>query len=177
VSNHDDRLRVCLKRVLELDAARLSLRDWPGFGGPLVHVPDPLSPADGVVEALAGELAPKYRVLSLSPRPRQPYQVAAADLLGLLDQFGFLKPVLVGERLGCVPALLIAAWHPERVAGLVLVDPTYDAPASDTTSIEAHALRDCPADWPALRSFVQCRVLAVAWHRETPRAIADFVQA
>jgi pimeloyl-ACP methyl ester carboxylesterase len=156
-------LGVCLERTVELEGARLRLRDWPGFGGPLVHVPDPLSPSDVIVEALAAALAPGYRVLSVEPRSSQPYQVQAIDILGTLDQFGFESPILVGERLGCVAALLVAAWHPGRIARLVLIDPTYDAPLTNGNSIEAQALRDCPPAWSALRSAVQCKVLVVRW--------------
>jgi pimeloyl-ACP methyl ester carboxylesterase len=123
-----------------------------------VHVPDPLSPDDSLVEALAATLAPRNRVLSLQPRGASPYQVDAGDLLEVLDQFGFLTPVLVAERLGCVPALLLAAWHPQHVAGLVLVDPTS---STLVDGVEGRALRDCPPDLPSLRAQVQCPVSEV----------------
>jgi pimeloyl-ACP methyl ester carboxylesterase len=138
---------------------RLRLRDWPGMDGPLVHVPDPLTPADDALEALARAYSPAYRVLSLTPRTASTYQVDAADLLATLDQFGFAQPIVVGERLGCAAALLVAAWHAGRVARLVLIDPTFDAPASD--SIAARALRDCPPDLAALRRAILCPVLEV----------------
>jgi len=128
-----------------------------------VHVPDPLSPADLVVDALAWRCAPVYRVLSIEPRTGQPYQVQAADVLGTLDQFGFESPILVGERLGCVAALVLAAWHPGRVARLALIDPTYAAPPAYGSAVEARALRDCPPDWPSLRSAVQCPMLELRW--------------
>ena len=134
----DHRLRVCLERTIELAEVRLRLRDWPGLAGPIVHVPDPLSADESFVEAIAATMAQRYRVLSLRPRGASPYQVDAADLLAMLDQFGFATPVLVAERLGCVAALLVAAWHADgRVAGLVLIDPTYDPPRSD--GMEARA--------------------------------------
>ena len=155
----DWRLRVCLDRTIELDGVRLRLRDWPGRGGPLVHVPDPLAPEDSLVRAVAEMLAPRYRVLSVEPRGASAYQVDAADLLATLDQFGFTTPVLVAERLGCVAALLVAAWHPSRVAGLVLVEPAYDPLPSD--SLLARALKDCPPDWAALRGAVECPVLVL----------------
>jgi pimeloyl-ACP methyl ester carboxylesterase len=165
----DRRLRFCprsatlrgvyLERTIELAAVRLRLRDWPGLGGPLVHVADPLSADNSLVEALAAELAPRYRVLSLTPRDASPYQVDAADLLATLDQFGFETPVLVAEGLGCVAALLVAAWHMGRVAGLVLIDPTCDPPIAD--GIPARAVKDCPPDWASLRKAVECPCLEV----------------
>lgn len=165
----DDRLRVCLERTIELDGPRLRLRDWPGRGGPVVHVADPMGPLyDSVVGALAATLAPRYRVLSLQPRDLGTYQVDAADLLAMLDTFGFRAPVLVGERLGCVAAVLVAAWHAGRVAALVLVEPRYAAPATDDA--RSLALLQCPPDWSALLARVMCPVLVVgSAESEVPR--------
>ena len=151
--------RVCLERSVELDGGRLRLRDWPGICGPLVHVPDPLWVDDALVDALAARFAPRYRVLSLQPRPAQPYQVQLADLRATLDQFGFGAPVLVGERLGCVAALLLAAWYPDSVARLVLLDQTCPIPPGDESCVEARALTDCPPDRARLRLAVRCPVL------------------
>jgi len=169
----DWRLRVCLERTVELAEVHLRLRDWPGRGGPLVHVPDPLSTDARLVEALAAALAPRYRVLSLELRGASAYQVDAADLLGMLDQFGFVAPVLLAEGLGCVAALLVAAWHAERVGGLVLVNPAYQPPAS--AGLAERALRDCPPDWARLRNAIQCPVLVVPPEVATVEAVADFL--
>jgi pimeloyl-ACP methyl ester carboxylesterase len=139
------------------------VRDWPGLGVPLVHVPDPLSlrPSE-LVEGLAALLAPTYRVLSVAPRAAAPYQVAAADLEGVLSQFGFLQPVLIGEGLGCLTVVILAAWYPELVGRLILVGPTCAAPEDSLEDgIEARALRECPPDWPALLESVRCEVLGM----------------
>ncbi len=42
----------------------------------------------------------------------------------LLDELGAGSAVLVGQSLGGAQAAVLAALHPERVAGLVLIDPT-----------------------------------------------------
>jgi pimeloyl-ACP methyl ester carboxylesterase len=172
----DERLRVCLEREIELGAVRLHVRDWPGFDGPIVHVPDPLAswPFE-VAEAVARALAPRYRVLGLRPRGDQSYQADAADLLGVLEQFGFAAPVLLGERLGCLTALLVAAWHPARVARLVLLDATVESPSGD--SLAARALRDCPPDWRSLRASVRCPVLELAWDEDTIARLEGFLRA
>jgi pimeloyl-ACP methyl ester carboxylesterase len=166
---------VCLERTVELEGARLRLRDWPGFGGPLVHVPDPLSAGDDVVLALAARFAPDYRVLTLEPRAAQAYQVHAADVLATLEQFGFAAPVLIGEGLGCLAALVVAAWHPGRVARLVLVEPTCAAPPGQESSIEARALRDCPPDWPSLRNAVTCPALELRRTDTSLGTLVDFL--
>jgi pimeloyl-ACP methyl ester carboxylesterase len=133
-------------------------------------VPDPLSPADSAIESLASALAPRYRVVSLASRGDVPYQVDVVDLVGVLSQFGFVAPVVVGERFGCFTALVVAAWYPDRVAGLVLLDPTYAVPALE--SVAARALRDCPPDWSRLRSGLRCPVL----ERITPEDVEAFLR-
>jgi pimeloyl-ACP methyl ester carboxylesterase len=172
--SRDDHLRVCLERTVELEAVRLRLRDWPGLNGPLVHVPDPVSPDDQVVGALAARLAPRFRVLSLEPRAEFGYQVDTADLLGMLDQFGFEAAVLVGERLGGLTALLVAAWHPDYVGRLILIDPTCEAPPIEC--VAAHALRDCPPDWASLQQAIRCPVLELAWDASAPQRVEEFLR-
>ncbi len=147
------------------------MRDWPGHGAPLIHAPDPLVPSR-LADRLAAGLAPSHRVLSVAPRAGVPYQVAAADLVGVLKQFGFLKPVLVGERLGCLSVVILAAWYPELVWRAILVEPTWQASdresdgesgrETDGESIEARALRECPPDQTALRARVTCEVLEMS---------------
>ena len=132
------------------------MRDWPGFDGPLVHVPDPISESR-LVEELAASIAPRLRVLSVSPRVGVPYQVSATDLLGVLRQFGFPTPVVLGEGLGCLVALILAAWYPTHVGALILLEPKYDPPPGESS--EARALRDCPPDVARLRARVQCPVI------------------
>ncbi|HWO67753.1 MAG TPA: alpha/beta hydrolase [Umezawaea sp.] len=54
---------------------------------------------------------------------------AAAHLGALIDEIDSGPVVLVGQSLGGAVAVLLAAEHPEKVAGLVLLDPT---PINDT---------------------------------------------
>lgn len=47
----------------------------------------------------------------------------AADLIGLLDELAITRPVfLIGNSFGGSVALYVAARHPERVAGVVMID-------------------------------------------------------
>jgi pimeloyl-ACP methyl ester carboxylesterase len=126
---------------------------------------------DSIVEGLAAALTPRYRLLSVSSRGEAPYQVDVVDLLGVLSQFGFRTPVLVGEGLGCVTALLAAAWCADRVAALILVEPAYEAPRSE--GVVARALRDCPPDWVSLRAALRCPVL----EPHTIEAVEAFLRA
>jgi pimeloyl-ACP methyl ester carboxylesterase len=130
------------------------VRDWPGFDGPLLHLPDPLivEPSP-LIERVAALVAPRWRVLSITPRPNVPYQVQLTDIVGVLDQFGCVDASLVAEGTACVTALLLATWYPHHVGRLVLVQPGC---AAEGDSLEARALRDCPPDLSRLRLELGC---------------------
>jgi pimeloyl-ACP methyl ester carboxylesterase len=121
---------VRLDRDVELPGLWLHFQDWPGERGPIICLPG--QTANGrTFGGLASALAPEWRVMALDPRGRgrsaKPrhgygYQVHVADTMALLDLFGFEHVVLAGHSYGAVIGLLIAAWYPERVAGLILID-------------------------------------------------------
>jgi pimeloyl-ACP methyl ester carboxylesterase len=76
-------------------------------------------------------LAGRHTVLALdvrgygeSDKPYSGYdgRTIAADILGLSGQLGLERPIVVGHDMGALPALLLAAEHPEVVSGLVYVD-------------------------------------------------------
>jgi pimeloyl-ACP methyl ester carboxylesterase len=56
------------------------------------------------------------------------YSIAglAADIEAVADQLGLRRFILAGHSLGSVVAIDYASRHPERVAGLLLVDPNGD---------------------------------------------------
>jgi pimeloyl-ACP methyl ester carboxylesterase len=69
-------------------------------------------------------LAPDLRGRGTSARLPGPYGIAAhvADLIAVLDHAGVERAVLVGHSMGCNVAARLAADHPGRVAGVVLLD-------------------------------------------------------
>jgi pimeloyl-ACP methyl ester carboxylesterase len=98
------------------------------------------------------------------------FQVHATDCLALLDLLGFERVVLVGQGYGAVVALLLAAWQPERAAGLVLLDEPATPPGSGPTQVpdraeairgEAWWLRVAPPDLAAVHARVRCPTLRV----------------
>jgi pimeloyl-ACP methyl ester carboxylesterase len=127
---------------------RIPLLDWPGYAGPLLHVADPFAPDPGLAGQLAAALSPAYRVLSIAPRADCPYQAQVDDLRRVLLQFGFESPILISAGFGVAIVVPLAAWYPELVGSLVLINPSYRPP--DAESVAARALRDCPPDWTAL---------------------------
>jgi pimeloyl-ACP methyl ester carboxylesterase len=76
-------------------------------------------------------LAPDLRGRGESATLPGPYGIAAhvEDMLAVLDHFGVRRPVLAGHSMGAYVAARMAGEHPERTAGLVLVDggPSVDA--------------------------------------------------
>jgi pimeloyl-ACP methyl ester carboxylesterase len=147
---------------LERDLDGRLLSDWPGRRGPLVCLNDPLGSLPGLPSALGRALAPDWRVIQPTFRPEAPYQAHAAQTLWLLDTFGFEQPVLLGSGLGGGIALLIAAWYPKRVAGLVLVSPGLSRARRlkvEALAAEQPAWRgwlDAPPAWRQLERRVVC---------------------
>jgi len=66
------------------------------------------------------------------------YERLAADLLAVLDALGLERAVLAGASMGAHTAVRFALCHPERVAALALITPSYD-PVVDTTGLDAFA--------------------------------------
>jgi len=152
----DAPLRVCLARTLELTGVSLQFHDWPGLGRAIVC----FALGSDLAPVLAAAFAPRYRVLGLAPREGVSYQTDAADLEALLSAFGFEQPLLVGEGVGAVAPLLVAAWWPSLVGALLLVAPAREA----AHGIEGRGLRECPPDWDALLALVRCPVRVLdAW--------------
>jgi pimeloyl-ACP methyl ester carboxylesterase len=98
--------------------------------------------------------------MSFLPRPGCPYQVHVGDLLASMTQFGLSQSVIVAEGLGCVTALILAAWHPERVGALALVDACYDGPPD--AGLITRSLRECPPDWSVIRAGIGSPILELS---------------
>jgi lipase len=75
-------------------------------------------------ESRIGLLAPDLRGRGDSAGLPGPYGMAAhvADVLALLDHVGIARVVVAGHSMGAYVAARLAAEHPERISGLVLVD-------------------------------------------------------
>jgi hypothetical protein len=125
--SEDEPLRVVLQREAELAPVRLSFRDWPGYGSPILH----LAQADisGRIDDLARALAPRHRVLSLDLPRACAVEVSASHVAEFIEQFGFKDIVLLSEGATVAIAELAARWCSNRVAGVLDIH--------DDVSIEA----------------------------------------
>ncbi|MGA2011670.1 MAG: alpha/beta fold hydrolase [Solirubrobacteraceae bacterium] len=63
--------------------------------------------------------------------------VDVRDMLAVLDHFGLGRAVIAGHSLGAYVAARLAAQHPDRVAGLVLVDGGLSTPLPDGVDRQA----------------------------------------
>jgi pimeloyl-ACP methyl ester carboxylesterase len=128
---------------------------------------DPLGSLPRLAAALGQELAPDWRVIQPTLAPHLPYQAQAAQALWLLDTLGSEQAVLLGSGLGGGIALLVAAWYPARIAGLVLVGHAVTSARRRKIAALAaeqpawRAWLDAPPVWSRLERQVVCPVLHV----------------
>ncbi len=172
-----------LERDFSVADVRLHVHDWPGGRDPVVCLPG-VSASGRSFDGLAAALAPDWRILAVDPRGRgrssRPrhgygYQVHAADTVALIDLLGFEQVVLVGHSFGGIVAALLAAWYPERVRGLVLVDGGAEIPAALRGAIDL-VISGLDVVYPSPRAFLDVLSRAPALQPWTPE-IADFFRS
>ena len=118
-------------RFVTVQGLRLRYRDWGGSGPPLLALHGAAAHAHWW-DPVAPYLTRRFRVLALDWRghgrsawPRPPaYRTEdfAADLLGVIERLALGRPVVAGHSMGGQAALAFAAWHPERLSRLVVID-------------------------------------------------------
>ena len=127
-------------------------------------------------DAVLPRFVPDFHIVSLDQRGhgRSGWAVPAAyatedfasDLLALMGRLGWERMTLVGHSMGGHNAMAFAAWHPQRVCGLVIVDSRPAIPRERLDHMHARGRRG-----PRLHST---RESAVASFRLLPReTVAD----
>lgn len=111
---------------------RLHLLEWGEPGHPALAFLHGGSAHAHWFDAVAPAFADRFHVVALDQRghglsawPRPPAYATedfAADLLGVLDALGWSGAVVAGHSMGGHVAMAFAAWHPERVRALVVID-------------------------------------------------------
>jgi pimeloyl-ACP methyl ester carboxylesterase len=124
-------------RVPAADGLSLNLLQWSDEGVPFLFVHG-FSNEAHIWDAFVPALAPHYAVYALDwrghgesdwhPDGAYDWDDHLRDLEAVVDHLGFERFVLCGHSLGGRVSLLFAGQHPERLAGLVVVDtgPEHD---------------------------------------------------
>jgi pimeloyl-ACP methyl ester carboxylesterase len=121
------------------------------------------------------------------------YEHLAGDLLAVLEAEGVERAVLAGASMGAHTALRLALEHPERVAALALITPSYDPDRARSAAelarwdalaaglreggvegfIAAYGLAEVPAAWRETIATVLRQRLSAHEH---PDAVADALE-
>lgn len=117
---------------------------------------------DGVIPSFVD----RFRVISLDQRghgasawatpPAYATQDFAGDLLALMEHLGWARMALVGHSMGGHNSMAFAAWHPERVSALVVVDSRPQLPPDRIDRMRERGQRPPrlhPSEEAAMRSF------------------------
>lgn len=131
-------------RIAGADGLHLHVLEWSREGVPLVLVHGFGNDAH-IWDDLAPTLAPYYRTLALDlrghgdsdhdPEGRYDYPNHVSDLEAATSALGIDRLVLVGHSLGGRVSMLFAGRHPDRMAGLVIVDSGPEMDPRGTTRI------------------------------------------
>jgi pimeloyl-ACP methyl ester carboxylesterase len=119
-----------------------------GNGEPLVLIPG-IGYDGWMWHRMIPGLADHFQVLSIdnrgagqSDKPAGPYtsQMLAADIVGMLDNFGVAKAHILGHSMGGFIAQALAIDYPERVNRLILSATNFGGPRHVPISAEAMAV-------------------------------------
>jgi len=117
------------------DNVKLEVLDWGGSGRPLVLLAG-LGSSAHTFDQFALKLTPSYHVYGITrrgfgassaPVPENDNYSAdrlGDDVLAVFDALKLIRPVLVGHSIGGEELSSIGARHPDKVAGLIYLDPS-----------------------------------------------------
>ena len=147
-------------RFVTVGGLRLRYRDWGGEGRPFLALHGAAAHAhwwDPVVSYLTR----RFRVLALDWRghgrsawPRPPAYESedfATDLLGVIERLALEDVIVAGHSMGGHNAMAFAAWHPARLARLVVVDARPHRNVERLRALQRRAPRP-PTEFPSLVS-------------------------
>jgi pimeloyl-ACP methyl ester carboxylesterase len=130
--------------AVETDGGRIA--GWRAGSGPPALVLHGGPGLGDITEELAAELAPRFDTIRYQQRGlppttvRGPYSVETnvADALAVLDGLGIDRAWVVGHSWGGHLAMHVAVAAPERVLGLVAVDPLGAVPDGGEADLDAN---------------------------------------
>jgi pimeloyl-ACP methyl ester carboxylesterase len=146
-------------RSFDRRGVKLSVLDFGGEGPPVLFLHG-LAGHAGEWAETASWLTEHHHVLGLDTRghgrsERFPGDVSAdaqvADVAFIIEKLALESAILVGQSMGGLTALMVAARHPERVRALVLVEaaPSDGDDPEEAARYIADALRSWPVPFPS----------------------------
>jgi pimeloyl-ACP methyl ester carboxylesterase len=138
------------RRLPGSDGLSIHVLEWSESGTPLVLVHGFGNEAH-IWDDFAPLVAPHYRTVAVDlrghgdsdhdPERRYDYDFHVADLEAVTAALGIDRLVLVGHSFGGRTSMLFAAKHPERMAGLVIVDIGPEHDPRGTTRIRMEVMQ------------------------------------
>lgn len=166
-------------RVPGAGGLQLHLLEWSREGVPLLLVHGFANDAH-IWDDFAPVVAEHYRVLALDlrghgdsdwhPQGAYDYDDHVADLEAVLDHLSIDRLVLVGHSLGGRVSMLFAGRHPERMAGLVIVDSAPELDRRGLLRISLDTARNVDPSFASVAEYEA--MLAHSYPAATPRALA-----
>jgi len=154
------------KRTVKVGELRLNVLEWGIAGRPALCFLHGGSAHAHWFDLVAPAFVDRYHAIALDQRghgesdwvtpPAYATQNFAADLLGVIDAFGWRQVALVGHSMGGHNAMSFSAWHPDRVSALVIVDSRPVIPADRLDRLRSRGqriLRPYPSAEAAAQSF------------------------
>lgn len=125
------------------------VRSDQGAGVPVVYVPG-IDGSGGMLMGTTETLAARFRLLCLryreeSSKERDTYPDLAASVMQRIEERGIERAILLAESFGTAVAVQAAVDHPERVAGLALVNGFVHYPARLRLAVSRWGLSVLPA--------------------------------
>lgn len=171
-------------RVPGADGLSLHALEWSREGTPLVFLHG-FSNEAHVWDDAAPAVAPYYRTLAFDlrghgdsdrdPEGRYDYDFHVADLEAALASLGIERFVLVGHSLGGRIAMRFAGKHPNRIAGLVIVDSAPELDVRGTVRITVDLQRGGASGGEGLSfaSEAEYRSVLARAYPEVSRAVLE----
>ncbi len=160
------------------DGLTLRALEWSDEGVPLLLLHGFGNEAH-IWDDFAPEVAPHYRTVALDhrghgesdwdPKGRYGHDALVADVEAATRALGIERLVLIGHSLGGRVATLFAARHPDRMAGLVLVDIGPELDARGTTRIQQDVASQPLPRFSSVAEYA--RVLSLAYPAARPQAV------
>jgi len=171
------------RRIPGSDGLSIHVLEWSESGTPLVLVHGFGNEAH-IWDDFAPLVAPHYRTVAVDlrghgdsdhdPEARYDYEFHVADLEAVTAALGIERLVLVGHSFGGRTSMLFAAKHPERMAGLVIVDIGPEHDPRGTTRIRLEVMQRGDGSFAAPTEYE--RVLAHNFPAGSPDALRRMAQ-